>query len=194
MKNALLVRPALAMLLLSLAGAAAAQKVTPGLWEYTATMKMQGPKIDAAMARMQEQMARMSPEQRQQMEQMMASRGIAMGPGGPAAAMSGAAPVVVKACITPEQAARDEVVHQEGNCKQVSSERSGRTLKFKFVCTGEREAKGEGEYTLESDKAVSGRVVVDSVSSKGEPAHIEMTHAGRWLGADCGDVKPRVRK
>ena len=182
---------ALAALVFALPGLAAAQKVAPGLWEYSATMKAQGAQVDAAMARMQEQMARMPPEKRQQMEQMMASRGISMGPGGMA---TGAQPIVVKTCITPEQAARDEVAHQDANCKQVSQERVGKTLKFKFVCTGEHESRGEGEYTFESDKAAKGRVTVDSVSKKGEPMHMEMAHTARWLAADCGDIKPRGKR
>ncbi|MBL8306990.1 MAG: DUF3617 domain-containing protein [Rubrivivax sp.] len=185
---------ALAAMLLTLPGLAAAQKAAPGLWEYSATMKAQGAQVDAAMARMQERMARMPPEQRQQMEQMMAARGMAIGPGGPAGLATGAQPIVVKTCITPEQAARDEVAHQDANCRQLSQERVGRTLKFKFVCTGERESRGEGEYTFESDKAAKGRVTVDSVSKKGEPMHMEMTHTARWLAADCGDIKPRGKR
>lgn len=192
MKQAL--QGALAALVFALPGLAAAQKVTPGLWEYTATMKAQGAQVDAAMARMQERMARMPPDKRQQMEQMMAARGISMGAGGPAGVMTGAQPIVVKTCITPEQAARDEVAHQDADCKQVSQQRVGKTLKFKFACTGERQAKGEGEYTFESDKAVKGHVVMDSVSKKGEPMHMEMTHSGRWLAADCGDIQPRGKR
>ncbi len=180
----------LALSLLGLAGAASAQKVAPGLWEYSATMKMQGAQVDAAMARMQEQMARMPPEKRQQMEQMMAARGISMGSGGPGAAMTGAQPIVVKVCITPEQAASDDIGRPDSNCQQTHKERSGKTLKFKFSCSGERQAKGEGEFTIDSDKATKGRVVVDGIE-KGQPMRMEMAHTGRWLGADCGDIKPR---
>lgn len=181
---------ALVALLFTLPGWAAAQKVAPGLWEYSATMKVQGAQVDAAMARMQEQMARMPPEKRQQMEQMMAARGISLGAGGPGAAMTGAQPIVVKVCITPEQAASDDIGQPDSNCQQTHKERSGKTLKFKFACSGERQAQGEGEFTIDSDKATKGRVKVDGIE-KGQPMHMEMTHAGRWLGTDCGNVKPR---
>lgn len=172
-----------------LGGSAQAQKIAPGLWEHTVTMKMTG--MEAAQAQMKEQMDRMPPEQRKRMEEMMASRG---GPGaaGGMGMMSGQ-PTTVKVCITAEQAARDEIPQHDANCQQTSKERSGKTLKFKFACTGERQATGEGEFTLISDKEHKGHVVVDAVS-RGKPMHIEMDNAGRWLAADCGEVKPRGAK
>jgi len=179
-------RTTLATLALLLAAAvpASAQKVAPGLWEYSMTMQGAGGGTDPAMARMQEQMARMSPEERKQIEAMMAGRGIRMG-GGVGQPMS------VKICITPEQAAREEMAPPDSNCKQVSRERSGNTMRFKFACSGEHQGTGEGEYTFTSDKAHQGRVVITGVGRDGQPHRIEMLHSGRWLGADCGDVKPR---
>jgi len=169
------------------AGAAQAQKVAPGLWEHTMTMKSQGGQMEAAMAQMQEQLSRMTPEQRKQMEAMMANRG-----GGGAMAIAAGKPTSVKVCITPEQAARDEIPQtQQGNCQQTSRERTGNMLKFKFTCTGERPATGSGEYTFSSDKAHTGRMVVETMM-RGQAERIEMDHAGRWLAADCGDVKPRA--
>jgi hypothetical protein len=168
------------------AGTAQAQKIAPGLWEQSITMKSAGGQMDAAMAQMQEQLARMTPEQRKQMEAMMGSRG------GAGMALATGKPASVKVCITPEQAARDEVPQtaQQGNCQQTSRERSGNTLKFKFTCTGDRPATGNGEYTFSSDKAHTGRVVVDT-TVRGQPERIEIDNSGRWLSADCGDVKPR---
>ncbi len=165
-------------------GAAQAQKVAPGLWEHSMTMKSQGGQMEAAMAQMQEQLARMTPEQRKQMEAMMSSRG------GSGMAMAAGKPTSVKVCITPEQAARDEIPQSQGNCQQTSRERSGNTLKFKFACTGERAATGSGEYTFSGDKAHTGRVIVETMM-RGQPERMEMEHSGRWLAADCGDVKPR---
>ena len=88
------------MLLALLATSANAQKITPGLWEHSVTMKSRGGEMEAAMAQMQEQLARMTPEQRKQMEAMMGGQGMGM--------MAGK-PTTVRTCITAEQAARDEI-------------------------------------------------------------------------------------
>ena len=167
------------------AGPALAQKMTPGLWEYQMTMKPGGnANMDVAMAQMQQEMARMSPEQRQQMEQMMQSRGIKMG------ASSTGLGVSAKTCITAEQAARDDLPQADGNCKTTEQQRSGNKLRFKVVCTGEHAGTGQGEATLVSPTQNSGHLTIDT-QVNGAPQRMEMDHTGRWLGADCGDVKPR---
>jgi hypothetical protein len=137
-------------------------------------------KVNEAMAKAQQQMANMPPEKRKQMEAMMAQHGVAMG--GPGQAMT------VKVCVTPEQAARDEMPAREGKCKQTRTERSGNTLRFAFTC--EDGSNGEGEYTLQSPKAHSGRMTVNAVRN-GKTERMDMQHSGRWLAADCGSVKPR---
>ena len=159
-----------------------AQKITPGLWEYGIAMKGgPGSQMEAAQA----QMAAMPPKEREMMERMMAQRGLQMG--GPGK------PMLVKTCVTAEQASRDELPQPDANCKHTSQSRSGNTVKFKFECTGERAATGEGEYTFASTKEMKGFVRV-STTVKGKPETMQMDHTGRWLGADCGDIKPRVKK
>lgn len=166
---------------------AAAQKLAPGLWEHSVTMKTDSGRMEAGMARMQQQLAAMPPEKRKQVEAMMAGQGMGM------AAPGAGKPMVVKVCLTPEQAARDEMPQTEGQCKQVSQERSGKNVRFKFACTGERPTTGEGEYTLDSDKAHHGRTVISTLA-QGKPERMEMEHRARWLAADCGAVKPRPSK
>ena len=168
-----------ALMLFTLTGAVRAQKPAPGLWEHTVTMK--GGQMDAAMAQMQEQLSRMPPEQRKQFEAMMGSQGMSM--------MAGK-PTSMKVCLTPEQAARDEVPLSGGECTQVSRERSGRTLRMKFSCTGQRQGTGEAEFTFDSDKSHRGRMVMNSVEN-GKPVRMDIETTGRWLAASCGDIKPR---
>ena len=156
----------------------AQQRLQPGLWEQS--MVMQNDKVNQAMAQMQQQMAAMPPEKRKQMEAMMAKQGVSMG--GPGQ------PMTAKVCITPEQAARDEIPARDGKCKQTRSERSGNTFRFAFTC--EDGGSGEGEYTLQSPKAHSGKMIINSVRN-GKTERMEMQHSGRWLAADCGAVKPR---
>ncbi|MBA4176906.1 MAG: DUF3617 domain-containing protein [Leptothrix sp. (in: Bacteria)] len=166
---------------------AVAQKLSPGLWEHSVTMKTSSGRMEAGMARMQEQLAAMPPEKRKQLEAMMGRQGMGMGMG-----QGAGQPMVVKVCLTPEQAARDEMPQADANCRQLSQERSGKTVRFKFACTGERQSSGEGEYTLDSDKAHHGRTLLTTVA-QGRPERMEMEHRARWLGASCGDVKPRAR-
>ena len=179
--------PILLLAFAFLSPSALAQKMAPGLWEQSMTMKTQSGQMEAGMAKMKEEMARVPPEQRKMVEEMMKQRGM-----GAAAAGGGGNATTVKVCITPEQAARDEMPQQQrGDCKQLSKERSGNTVKVKFACTGEHASTGEGEYTLISDKAHKGHTVVDT-KIQGKAERIEMDHSARWLGADCGEVKPRA--
>ncbi len=181
---------ALSFLALLLPLAAQAQSLKPGLWEHQSSLKSADPQMEAAMARMKEQMAAMPPEQRQQMEAMMARQGMSLG-AGPA---GGAGPgMTVKVCLTPEQAARNEVAQHDGHCKQTSSSRSGNTVKFKIECSAPQNATGEGEFTVVSDKEHKGRLNITSQRG-GKTQTMEITHSARWLGADCGDIKPRPAK
>lgn len=158
---------------------AAAQKSEAGLWEYRIALKSGSGRMEGAMAQMQQEMAKMPPEQRKMMEQMMASQGMGMGGGANA----------VRLCISKEQAARDEMPTGDDKCRQTSLTRSGNTLRFAFVCEGKPPTKGEGSYTFEGGRAFSGQTVVDTVVD-GKPERIESQIQGRWLGADCGSIQP----
>jgi Protein of unknown function (DUF3617) len=172
-----LIGAALALAVLS----AQAQTQAPGLWEHTVNMKSSGGEMERAQAEMQKQLAAMSPEQRKQMEQMMAGRGMAMGPQG----------TTMKVCVSKEQAARPAEPRMDGDCTQKDVQRSGNSVRFKFECTKPRPTSGEGEWTFSSDKAYTGRMLMMS-EAKGRPQEMKMDMAGKWLGADCGDIKPRV--
>ena len=160
---------------------AQAQKIRPGLWENSVTMKSGGGEMDAAMARMQQELARMPPEQRAQMEAMMAQRGMGMAAG---------KPNTVRTCITPEMANRDELHPGDGRCKSTGHSRSGNMVRFKFACEHERgNAEGEGEFTLVSATETKGKMFVNT-TRQGQAMRMDMESSSRWLGADCGDVKP----
>lgn len=173
-----------------LAAAAQAQKLTPGLWENSITMKSGDARMDAAMARMQEELAKMPPEQRKQMEAMMASRGVGMPAAGAGAGAGAGAPATVRVCISKDQAERNELpTGNDGRCKRDSMERSGNTLKFKLSCT-DPAGTGEGSFTFSSDKAYSGSMVMN-VTRDGRAMRMELQQEGKWLGSDCGSLKPR---
>ena len=159
---------------------AAAQTQAPGLWEHSFKMGSQDAETDKAMADMQKQMAAMPPEQRKQIEQMMASRGMSMGAQG----------TTVKVCVSKEDAARKAEPQFREGCTQQVLQRTASSMKVKFECTQPRPMSGEGEMNFPSDKAYTGKsTVTTQANGKAQQMTIEM--AGKWLAADCGDVKPR---
>ena len=159
---------------------AAAQGLKPGLWEITS--KVGGnPEMEQAMAQMRQQMASMSPAQRKQAEEMMAKQGVHMGAGG-------AGGMAVRMCLTQEMVDRNEIGASQGDCKTTSQARSGNTMKMAFTCT-HPPSTGEGEVTFTSSEAYRSRVKVVS-SQSGKPETMTVEGAGKWLGADCGAVKP----
>jgi len=163
---------------------AAAQTMKPGLWEMTQKMGGDhGAKMAAAQAEMQKQLAAMPPEQRKQMEKMMAQQGMAMAPG---AAPGGG--MATRICVSKEMAARNEAPAASGDCKQETLSRSGNTTKFKFSCSNPP-SSGEGEVTIHSAESYTTRMKV-TTQHKGKPETMTMDSQGKWLSADCGNLKP----
>jgi hypothetical protein len=162
-----------------------AQKMAPGLWEHSSTVRTQGGEGADAAARMQQQLASLPPEQRKMIEERMAKQGVGMG----------AKPNSVRVCLSPEQAARGDVPADDARCKREVLSRSGSTLRFKFSCDGPPASSGEGEYTLSSDKAYTMTMKMTSSGGAGkgsdQPRSMEMQGSGRWVAADCGTLKPR---
>ncbi|MFP5324494.1 MAG: DUF3617 domain-containing protein [Gammaproteobacteria bacterium] len=162
-----------------LSSVAHAQSTKPGLWEIN--QKVGGnPEMDKAMAEMQQQLASLPPAQRKQMEQMMAAQGVKLGQGG---GMS------VQVCVTPEMAAQQEVpVQKEGDCTTKVQSRSGNTMKVAFSCKNPP-SSGEGTYVFRGDTGYDMKMLVKTTEG-GKPVTTTMEGTGRWLGADCGKVKP----
>ena len=159
------------------AAPAAAQTLKPGLWELQ--HKMSGtPEMDAQMAEMRKQMAAMPPEQRKQIEAMMAKQGVGMGPGGNSMRM----------CLTREMVERNEIPAAQGDCRITQQSRSGNTMKAAFACTNPP-ATGESQVTFHSPESYAMKSVVNTTVT-GKPEKTTMEGAGKWLGADCGSIKP----
>ncbi len=171
---------------------ALAQKLAPGLWEMTMQMPQSpgGPDLGAAMAQMQEQLAKMPPEQRKQVEAMLAQQGI-----GAPALKPGAAPgqpPALRVCISKEASARGDMPDPDGRCRQDNLKRSGNKVSFNFSCTNPP-ATGSGEYVFTGDRAYTGRMQMNTERA-GKPLSMEMQLSGRFIAADCGDVKPRDQR
>lgn len=175
--------PAVAALVL---GAAvlpvSAQNIKAGLWEVTNHVGSGDGKLQAAMAEMQRQVAKMEPAQRKMMEEMMAKQGVQLDSAGGGAFRA-------RMCVTPEMAAHNEVpVRQKGNCTNTRSPVSGGKMKVSFTCTDPR-TSGEGELTFTGDTGYRMKMNVTSDAS-GHDETIMMDATAKWLGADCGSVKP----
>ncbi|HYE41673.1 MAG TPA: DUF3617 domain-containing protein [Ramlibacter sp.] len=171
------------MRILSLAAAAllasaclplCAQTMKPGLWEINNNTKGDG--TDAAMAQLQQQMAQMSPQQRKQMEAALAQQGVKMG--------QGAGGMAVHMCFTQEMIERDDLLVQQG-CKVTKNQRSGSTRHFAFTCSTPP-SSGEGRVSHAGSEAYTSSMTVKTAA--GETTTMATT--GKWLRADCGNVKP----
>ena len=169
--------------LLFAAGAQAQTHMSPGLWEMQTTMKSNNAQMEAAMARMKDQLASMPPEKRAMVEQMMASKGAVVGANGNANTL--------RICITKEMSERDLMPQREGRCTHDAS-RSGNTIHVKSSCQGEKGGQpitSDGEFTLNGSTGFTGHSVTN-LSMHGQPTQMQSEVSGKWLGADCGDVKP----
>ena len=169
----------LAALVLSAALPAAAQSLKPGLWEVT--NKMNNPQMDQAMAEMQKQMAAMPPEQRKQMEDMMARQGVRM------AAPAAGGGMTMQVCMTQEMAARNDVPMQEG-CRITNQQRTGNTMRISFTCT-KPPSTGETQFTFTSPEAYTMKMTATTTAG-GKSEKVNMEGSGKWLSADCGNIKP----
>lgn len=159
---------------------AAAQTLKPGLWEIH--NKMNNPELDQAMQEMQKQMAAMPPDQRKQMEAMMAKQGVKMVPSGQGMA--------VQLCMTREMVERDEIPMDKSDCRITSKSRSGKTMHLAYSCSNPP-STGESQVTMASPEAYSSRMTVKTVVD-GRPQTMSMEGSGKWLKGDCGNVKPLV--
>ncbi|MFZ6758521.1 DUF3617 domain-containing protein [Undibacterium sp. Ji50W] len=148
----------------------AADKMKPGLWELTI-------KSDAMKA-----MPKIPPEQMEKMKQM----GIKMPD-----MQNGA--MVQKVCFTKEMVDQDKPPSggREQQCQNKDFSRSGNSYTSEIVCDMP-EMKGTGN--------VKGSFTPDSLTSvydfkgvsHGKPFSHHTETTGKWMGSDCGDVKPFV--
>ena len=111
------------------------------------------------------------------MQDMMAKQGVGIGPAGN----------TVKLCLSKEDAERDSPPQQEG-CTQ-TARRSGNVWQVAFQCKGPPPSSGEGQVTLVSPTAYSGNFTIRTVE-RGKPEQFQMSQTGKWLSADCGNIRP----
>ena len=177
--RAMLIVAGAAASLLSLG--AQAQTMKAGLWEIK-TQAQLDPKHQAQIEKAQQQMAALPPEQREMMQKMMAQRGISID-------LSGGAAMTVKVCISEEQAKRNMApVGTKGNCTH-ENQRSGNTIHAHFSCT-DPASEGDSEVTLHGSDGFSAKTHAITHGKDGQTGTVDANADGRWLGSDCGGLKP----
>lgn len=165
--------------------AADAPPIKPGLWEMvTESQQLNGkdlPDPSAHMARMAEQLKKMPPEMRKQMEATMKAQGLQMTP-----AQGGG--MAMRMCMTKEMLDQDRWMKTDGQCRNLMTRRTGDTWHWKFTCT-QPPSQGEGTTTMTSSEAYKSQVHMTS-QQNGQAQTMDIKHRAKWLSADCGDVKP----
>lgn len=161
------------MLLCTMMGASvaagAAEQMKPGLWEMSI-------KSDAFR-----NIPKMSAQQIEQMRKM----GVAI-----PQMQDGA--MVSQVCITREMAAMNQppVEQNTSGCQPKNYQRSGDTYSVDIICDGP-DLKGTGK----SKGTFSGSTSFTSVydfkgTAHGQPISSHHESSGKWIAADCGNVKP----
>jgi len=160
---------------------ATAQTIKPGLWAMSNKMTSSDPALGQAMSAMQEHMANMSPEQRQQMQNMMQQHGVQLD-------ISAGGALQTKICMTREMAERKEFPVQQGDCRQTYSRQSPTRGHIAFTCTKPR-VSGEGDVTADNDTSYRAHMKIRS-EEEGRNQVVDMDVTGKWLAADCGNIRP----
>jgi hypothetical protein len=151
--------------------------IKPGLWEVTSSPQMSG-QIPVP----EEELAKMTPEQRARMEAAMKSY-----------MANSAKPHVHKECMTPEKIARGFDIDRRGadsSCirKVVSSSSSELTLHDECNNNNQKTVS-DVHFEVNSGTQMSGKINIVMTSPSGRTMKVNSTLQGKWLGASCGSVK-----
>jgi hypothetical protein len=165
---------------LALASAATAQADTgkrkAGLWEVQTTTNVGG-------ADMSDALAKVPPEQRAMVEQMMKQRGLG----------AGAKPSSFRYCVSKEQAEKDfqPRTDPDSDCQHTMSPMSGNEVKFSFSCKRKdgSTASGEGRAYDLTPESYALQMSMHA-THQGRPMDMKTEQKGHWVGADCGAIKP----
>ena len=150
----------------------------PGLWE----LRLVDGSSLASLALGVEQAVRNLPEaQRRQMEKLLG--------GGQSLKM----PTVIQQCLTPELARSDMqalLAEHDIRCSELEWQESAGSGRFSFVCSNpEGDWTGEGRIHNATARSFNREATVQG-KYKGQRVALDMKHEARWLGPDCGNVKP----
>jgi hypothetical protein len=154
-----------------------------GLWETTSTMEVSGMPAMPAMPQLsEEQLSKMTPQQRAQMEAIMKSR---MGAGMPRTSTS-------KTCLTKDSLQQALAMGQNENCTRKVVASSSSMQNIHMECTqGKTNMTGDLMLERVDSEHAKGTMVMKSAGGD-QPVNMnmKMSFNTKWLSSDCGDVKP----
>ena len=147
--------------------------IKPGLWEVSIN-----PHISGEMPIPEEQLAKMTPEQRARLQAAMQTHK--------------PKPRVYKECMTPEKIAHGfetDLQGDDSSCKRKVVSSSANELTLHDECNkAERKTVSDVHFEVKGGTQMSGKVNV-VMTSGGKTMTVNNLMQGKWLGANCGTVK-----
>lgn len=163
---------------IAMAAAPPTPPIKPGLWQTKmTTVDASGKEVPSAG---QEALARMTPEMRARMAEMMKGRGMAMPePDG-----------TMKLCVSKEMldtGAWQQATADTG-CTMNYLSTSGSTWKWHSSCPA-LSAESDGEITFTNAESYQSKITT-TTTLRGQTRTTTRVMQSKFLGADCGDIKP----
>jgi hypothetical protein len=159
--------------------------IKPGLWQLDVTVpgQAQGHPMAGYVEKMKSQMASLPPEQRKQLEKSLANletRGTEFTGNG----------LRTKECITKENIAKFDLLGKKGpdSCTRNSSPTAG-GVKVSMTCT-QPQMKVDAAIKFQSEKAYTFESLATATGPDGKTMSQKSSGTGKWLGSDCGKIKP----
>jgi hypothetical protein len=148
--------------------------IKPGLWEVS-----HHPQVSGQVQIPEEQLAKMTPEQRAQMEAALKNY-----------AANSSKPHVYKECMTPQKIARGfDLAREESGCTRKVVSSSANELTLHDECSKQRgKTVSDVHFEIKNGTQMSGKINV-VMSSGSKTMTMNSTVEGKWLGASCGAVK-----
>ena len=161
----------------------AALSIKPGLWTVETKVKKDGKEYDP-QAKMREAMAKMSPEQKKQMEAMVAKMSEKMGQKNSAAMGSiGITDQGMQICYTEKMLENEELItknkHQQ-DCETTFPVKTSTRVVTEFKC--KNGSSGTAEWNVKDSTHYQGAVKM--TTAKGEKA--EVNYVASFTSSDCG--------
>ena len=154
-----------------------APPIKPGLWQVQSQREVDGQK--SQIPDMSEHLKNMPPETRRQMEAVMKQRGVDM---------SGGNMNDMKICLGKDSVDPSQWQRNQGSCTTDYVTRSSSTWKWHTSCR-EPAAETDGEASFTSSDSYTVKTAT-TMTVQGQTRTTRMTLNSKWLGPDCGDVKP----
>jgi hypothetical protein len=148
-----------------------------GLWEVTVQTGGGAPGMSS------DALAKMPPEQRAMVEQMMKQRGVSM---------SGNS-IAVKSCVTKEKIAKglafSDSKKESGDCTHTVVKQTSSHFEAKIHCESKNNGTTDGTVTVDIVGEGAKGVSHMTNTNNGKTQTIETSFTSKYLGPDCGDIK-----